>query len=889
MKKILFFASAVALLASCSKELTESMSPAQADGKSTVIATFDAGDDVTRSFATPNGSKYDFTWEDGDALGIFNYNEDALEDDANAYFGYASAKEGNAAEFKGDLGFLAKGQYVGYYPYADGREIDEVGNITLTIPTKQNYRFNAKSTAGSFAANVAPSVAFGTATEDGTLDLTFHAVATYLRVPFVGYGTVKTIKLKIYDDAGVARKIAGNFTANVEDIAAAEKSADIVLNIEGLTKSEITLNCGKGVELKPTEPTYFWFVVPAGVEAGKFRFYINGEEEKYLERKMNAANETPVNTPILLYNNEGKPFQWVDGGAYLITNEYEFLMYAFAATNGVDAKTTYAPMLNDSKDGLRDAVIFADLDFKSIAEGGKFDPDPTVSVVDVYGGYLKTVMTAYQANKGITTIGEGDGAVVYSITGNVKVEGEDKPAAAKIANLTVTGDKGIFGVANQPSVSNIELVDVNVISKSTDVSNVTFVMDAFKTGSTVNGEFENIIVNGGNLSVASETAKTAIVRHLYISELSNSALPVSVTKYPTNVAHYATTLYVDKKGVTTLDKEYVTAESIAFATVVSHDSGKGGIVNIAEGEAAAKNFISAVSVSSTRWFSVVTGYDAEEKTVETSYWTGMTADAVNADGIFTAEELALAVKERQNIVLTNNVDLMNRDWSANVGDWNKSDLISVTSAQPVAAAAATPAPATVYSVNNVTLAPAATSTAAFLTLFGFQANITNVNVGEITITATDGAFVSGLAIDGTAENVAVAKVTVNNAAKVAKNSFVGGLFMRTTKVNKVTATDFTATDAKVAGNIAGQLRLLDVKAAEFKFDGVKSGSQKTFGLIEVALPENEKQTWTDVTFTNYAGSMDIKDFYVDGKKAHIINLSINGKAGTLYTINPLTK
>ena len=173
MKKLMLFASAVAMLASCSKELTEDVAPVQGPGKATIYADY-AGpkdDSATRTHAEGvvegNQKGYRIGWDNGDAIGVFDVIEDATSkeikaDDSNVYFGYNAM----ANEFNGNYGFLAGKTFVGYYPYKGGNKLTD-GKLTLNIPASQQYRVigaaeTEKFSDGTFATNIAPAVGYGT-------------------------------------------------------------------------------------------------------------------------------------------------------------------------------------------------------------------------------------------------------------------------------------------------------------------------------------------------------------------------------------------------------------------------------------------------------------------------------------------------------------------------------------------------------------------------------------------------------------------------------------------------------------------------------------------------------------------------------------------------------
>ena len=902
MKKLLFFASAVAMFASCSKDLTEDVAPALS-GENAIYASYEA-DSETRSHVDGTAAK----WDNGDALGVF-----AAEagDKTNAYFGYDGTKfVGSLKQVKGEDIFV-------YYPWSRDMAFGASDNkLTFEIPATQYYNHLYTEGWGSFVSGVVPAVAAAEEVDKSKdVNVTLQPVVSYLSIPIKGVGKVSKVELSMtLGDTSSATNVAltGDVVVDLAnapttkqknvDNKGKEVDDDTFFTISPMATASqedvITLDCGDGVDLNPETAKYFMFVIPAYINlTDQVNFKISVVDEKDAKTTYDrtiAAGKLKSTYRNYILHYDSADITWSEGGAYIISNEYEFLMYADAATNGYDNVAYVVDAMWDEDQSqqkiLRPAVIIKDLDF-----GEGFNTDPTLSKVDKnVADYLKDLLAAYVDNgKAIPTIGAGDDAVKFEIEGNV--DGE----AAEIKNLKVVGN-GMFGgkakignVVKNITLTNIEVEGDYLVTEYADAP-------VSMNQSTPFEKLEKITVNGG--TIKSTNKNIAVVDKAYTRNLDavkvNGELPAG--------AKYANTLYVSSNVNTPLDP------ALTFNTVKGVYSGKGKIVTVtAEG---AKAFIDAIDVkaSGANWFSVVEreapATEGAAGAVKTSFWTGFVpADAPTGD-VFTAEALAYAVKNRKPVVLTNDIDLMNGDWKK-VADAAGYTSVNVNSKQPEAAAAAeaatTPAPAVVYTIKNVTLAyaeddeykPAHSS--GYLSLFGYEAAVENIVVDGIVVDdanqpeSVTNCYTAGLAHTGSAKNVTVKNAKIN-ATKFSNSNkyhieYTGVLFAYTESVENCTVVDSEVTGTKTIGYVAGLLGLTDKTVAEFKINGVKSGSNKTFGKIAVALPDNEKQTWTDVTFTDYAGSMAIEDFYVDGEKAHIIKLSINGKAGTLYTINPLAE
>ena len=317
MKRFLLFSSALALLTGCYKETDDAVSAA-ITGKSFIYATYELDSDLTRTIASPDGNNgYNLYWELGDHIGVFDAEPG---DKTNEDFAYT----GSEGVFYGDKGYLFGQGYVAYYPYSENHQgISSAGDIQLRIPAEQKYRTNAGE-AGSFGQNIAPAVAYGKASSDDKLHLTFRPVATYMRVPIVGEGVVKTLQLRIRKEDSGYVGLAGDVTVNIADIIG--NVSTVAPKAEDYQETTITLTCHKdgkgGVELDETEPKYFWFVIPGGLtlQNETVEITVNDAPNK-LTRTLDYASPktTKVNGAIVMGQGStvdatGKsvavPFEW---------------------------------------------------------------------------------------------------------------------------------------------------------------------------------------------------------------------------------------------------------------------------------------------------------------------------------------------------------------------------------------------------------------------------------------------------------------------------------------------------------------------------------------------------------------------------------------------------
>ena len=686
MKKLLFFASAVALLASCSKDLTtESISTPAAAGKSTIYADFTLENPATRTHAEVGASGFKYIWDAADAIGVLT--KSSVEDEYEGYFGpNAFFKYTANNEFEGDVELLDAEDYIAYYPYSPFGAYEEF--VAMIINENQNYNFKGGE-FGSFAQGAAPAIALGK-TVDGKATFEFKALSSFVVLPIRGMGDkVKKVQLELGGD-----EIAGAYAMETEfedtsfeevfekldDLNDQDNYESVVSQVfywEGY-ESTITLNCGTGVTLSPDKPTYFWFVVPAGADLTTdmtVRIFSEGGPEKGVEmvRSFDEEDGIPVkmngevieathrNYAHVLGPNATDDWFYNPTGSFLVKDEADFLMYAYAVTKGQDVVAEFETDMaacgmlygeNDDNAGdLRPAMIVSDLDFDNYYEKINELWD---QVIGKYSGYKKTVLEAYILTKGVipTIGGDKENSLAYSITGSV-----NGGNAAEIKGLQINGD-GIFGgkhVEPGNTVSNLILTDLDVNGKYlvTNYADAPFSVNQ----STPFAKFEKITVNGGTINGPfAEGEEAAVVNNAYTRNLDE----VTVTAFPNEgTALYANTLRVSS------NVEKPIASSVTFGKVIGVYSGKGKVVTVAEDGVEA--FIEKIDVTATgaNWFSVVTREEAAEDqigAVNTSYWTGLVADKVNTDKIYTAEEYAFDVAKTSNpeITLTNNLDLRDK-------------------------------------------------------------------------------------------------------------------------------------------------------------------------------------------------------------------------------------
>lgn len=820
MKKIFLFASAAALvMGSCSKDLTEEAAGPSISGKSKIVASYNVDGTETRTHLEyldgPNGG-FKYYWDKSDAVGVFD--ADIADDVTNATF--QIAEPGISAVFEGDLDMFAGNNYFVYYPYAPGIALKD-GVLTMQINGNQNYSHAAAAKGvpegndipeGSFAQNAAPAIAKGVADEDNRLAVTFNTLASYIVTPIKGFGTVNKVQLKIKQKSGDYANLAGKFTVKV---------ADLSTDFTSLDEETITLNCGKGVELNPEVATNFWFVVPSDIDMREatLELYINGWTAEDLNRTFAAdfRKETEGVTGVNRVNWWGKTsdedFFYDPENHYLIENADQFLEYVYAATNGYAAvsaldgfEDSYAFDMfvnTDTTPELKPAILIKDIDMSEVATNGtRYDE------VDKLNAYVKAVyFFGYQEN----------GSTISTIGGKMDftIDGKFNDKIATIKNLKVKGTSLFYdgyskGEFNE-TVKNVKFVDVTVNAKGE--KEATFLTSRFKPGDR-SIVFSNVTVGTGCEVVADEGVDKALVNRAFTDALVDIENETELV--------YANTLNVFNHEVWFTGEKAITAD---YNAITVHKTYAGAILHVADKEAAVK-MIGDVSEDSA-WFSVV---DAE-----TSYWTGFTATKVTEDDYFTAEELALAVKNRNDIMMTNDIDLMDKPWPI----VKEEALFTIDGVGK-------------YTISNInidgTKVEEQTATKnLYYTTFGKTANAKNLTLKKVVISVKEGDTTPHIAAVANTPGSATANVTVDGlkiTTDAACADGIGGLFGSLTKTSATAGTfnylkGCTIKDVDVEGvaeglaygDLAGKFTITVGNDLELTVENLATYSNKAFGSI----------------------------------------------------------
>lgn len=229
MKKLSLFAAVATMLAACTTDTTENVA-------STLpydVLYVSVGDEDESRIQLDGNSRT--VWNEYDRVSVFNKTNG---NECWKFNGKTGDKRGTLSKVSGNAGSKTN-KVIALYPYDSKCTVN--GNIiSTTIPAMQTYK------ADSFGEDENIMVAIS---DDDNLN--FNNIFGWIR-------------LSLTDD--FERKVRYiTFNGNNDEKLAGDVMIDAItqkLYINGNNASTITLDCGKGVQLSKTKPTYFYIALP---------------------------------------------------------------------------------------------------------------------------------------------------------------------------------------------------------------------------------------------------------------------------------------------------------------------------------------------------------------------------------------------------------------------------------------------------------------------------------------------------------------------------------------------------------------------------------------------------------------------------------------------------
>ena len=227
MKKLLLFAAAATMFAACSKDTTEDIAVLP-DG----ILRVSFSDDDSRVQLDENSRT---VWNEGDLISVFNK---TTSNECWRFDGKTGDKRGTLSKVSGNTGTTSTDKVVALYPY-DSECVVSGNMISTSIPATQTYKADSFGEGGNILVAVS---------DDN--ELQFNHIFGWIRLSLTD-DLERKVEHIIFSGNN-NEKLAGNVIID----AGSQKIVSMRDNI-----TTITLDCGEGVQLSKTVPTYFYIAV----------------------------------------------------------------------------------------------------------------------------------------------------------------------------------------------------------------------------------------------------------------------------------------------------------------------------------------------------------------------------------------------------------------------------------------------------------------------------------------------------------------------------------------------------------------------------------------------------------------------------------------------------
>ena len=278
MKKILLSICVAFVAIACTVDDTLPVQP-EVFGKDVPTIIHASVDGQTRAqLKWENGAPKSY-WSVGDKIAVYNalpnYNAYVLDSDEPCRAGDFALIEGS--EIRGAEDGFQLAQTVAFYPYADNLTLQsgEGDDVVLNFVAPATQLFAG---ADSYCKASNPMIAIEM---DG--DYSFKNLFGFLKVTLTGSETIKKITLK----GNNGEILAGNCEANVADYS-------VVMDDNGST--ELTIDCGEGVELSEQGISFIFALPPTIFEQG---FTIEAIDTEYRCFTFSTTTEVTITCNVI--------------------------------------------------------------------------------------------------------------------------------------------------------------------------------------------------------------------------------------------------------------------------------------------------------------------------------------------------------------------------------------------------------------------------------------------------------------------------------------------------------------------------------------------------------------------------------------------------------------
>ena len=232
-------------------------------------ATLEAG--MTKTGLGANGLSV--VWKEGDKIKVFNASTPAGE-----VYTLSAGAGTPTGTFTGEP-LSGSGTYYAVYPSSavDG---NITSTITLQVPSVQEYAEN------SFG----PGANLAMATGDALENISFRNIGGALKLSLRGSHTIKAVNLYTRGDELFCGKVTiGNLSGE----------PTITYNSSVEQGGHLTLDCGAGVALDPTESKDFYLILPSGVLGQGYQVEIIDSEGKATLKTAKASDANKIERSVI--------------------------------------------------------------------------------------------------------------------------------------------------------------------------------------------------------------------------------------------------------------------------------------------------------------------------------------------------------------------------------------------------------------------------------------------------------------------------------------------------------------------------------------------------------------------------------------------------------------
>lgn len=890
MKKLLFYASAVAVLfSSCSKDATEDIAINKAGNEVFSVSLNTEEESTTR--VTLSGST--FVWDVNDAIGVAT--TEALKANimvSTSIGGTApkfSVSEEDYTRWLNDVATTANPLMV-YFPYKPGTEFDADGKLTVNIPAKQRYAHE------SFYKNAIHAVGYAPEYTGADQEIALHVPHGFIQAKVVGWGDMKSITLSIKDKNGNDVNLAGNYEVDAlpsytEEAGVRTYAADhkyITDEKAGETyDQEITVDLGfKPEDLLFSDPLLVNFVVPAGIKLSEATLtFTNDKGDTYDVKMAKEASDGKMDMRPGLRVTVGANVQFGLDDKFLIldddqyTAEEKFLAYAYLAQvqtadskpyDGVwDTVKSFVPNASSVYD-VDALLVDTELDFSSYtkawADAAKAELDKVLTY-DAINEFWINVYDWYSKNGGAIESLAYNNIISDTNTTikNLNVVGSGISAGAGLESLTIENvtvkAKGGYFAGLIAGHSNLAKVKDVVISTGNKV--------VAENVPQVGGIFGRLTAADAAIATAEAIAIEAkdceIVGRLYGKVLSTIELTLK-DKYDwdASVSSYPVIGNLDE-GAHVIADVAVDA-SMKNAGVV----GKVDVTYQSNGQPDATTPASSVIVAGVSY------WNGDYIATHNDFTPFIPADKdfskLEWNQLWTAEHMAAILQGASNssVSLNTNIDMQGDHMASFVEDEVDGMLLKPEFTLTIATQRnrSISVEGNNFTIANINVAGKADhyddDVYDYVALFGQNPTIKNVKISGYTLsTDWDKDFaISGLGYSGVAENVTVENVNINTKyAPSFKGAGIGAIFATVDAENiknvsvkncVISAPEQNVSVGYVAGVLTLSKKLVEIEGINVSGDNfvqtAAMGMSAKAGRVNTSYAANTQYAYAGVPF-----------------------------------------